>query len=133
RRLVVLVLEPRELLHPPQNRSELTRVLLPRRGPVLLVGVLRPDLEEEAHAVPRDRDLEVAVLLVAALVRREGDPRVVGRIHGAPRVLRDVRERVAAGRARERGREALAECLQLRTDPALDRAHARLEALHVED
>src|SRR6185295_16363263 len=49
------------------------------------VGMLGADLEEEAHAVTRDGDLEVTVLLVAAGVGPEGDPRIVRRVHRAAR------------------------------------------------
>src|SRR2546422_4462824 len=56
----------------------------------LFRSVLGTDLEEEPDGVARDRDLEVAVLLVPARVRAERDPRVVGRVHGAARVLGDV-------------------------------------------
>src|SRR2546425_48057 len=91
------------------------------------------DLEEEPDAVARDRDLEVAVLLVSARVRAERDPRVVGRVHGAARVLGDVREHLAPERAAHRRRQALAEHLELGADAAPELGHAGPEALHVED
>src|SRR5439155_11465372 len=66
--LVVLVLEPGETIGPAQDRDELGGVAFPAGGPALLVGVLGAGLEEEAHGAAGDGDLEVAVLLVAALV-----------------------------------------------------------------
>src|SRR5262249_60843341 len=91
----------------------LGRVLLPGRGPLLLVGVLGSDLEQEPHAGARDGEFEVAVLLVAARVTGEGDPRVVGRVHRPPRVPGDVRERGLSGRALELGREAATQRIPL--------------------
>src|SRR5437764_13025416 len=59
RLLVVLVLEPREVLDPPEDGRQSRRAPPPGRGPALLVGMLRAHLEEEAHAVARDGHLEV--------------------------------------------------------------------------
>src|SRR5207249_7418475 len=83
RLLVVLVLEPGETLGPAQDRDELGGVAFPAGGPALLVGVLGAGLEEEAHGAAGDGDLEVAVLLVAALVVGVGHPGIVGRIDRA--------------------------------------------------
>src|SRR5262249_19019293 len=113
RRLVVLVLEPGETLHATEHGADLWRALLPRRRPPLLVRVLGTDLEEEAHAVAGDRDLEVSVLLVPATVRREGHPCVVGRIDGPPCMLGDVDERLVAGGALDGRSQAMAERLEL--------------------
>src|SRR3989442_3296717 len=131
--VVVLVLEPGQAFHAAQDRRELRRVALPGRRPLLLGGVLGTDLEEEPHAVAGYGDLEVRVLLVAAPVRGERHPGIVGGIHRTPRVLGDVGERLLARRALDARRQALAQRLELGADPAPDLAHARLEALHVED
>src|SRR5712691_6017805 len=120
RLFVVLVLEPREAPHPAEHRAEPRRVLLPGCGPPLFVGVLGACLEQEPDAVPRHGDLEVAVLLVPAPVWRERYPRVVRRVDGAARVLRDVGERLRAGRARDVGQKAPAQCLEPRPDAPPD-------------
>src|SRR5215470_9525303 len=133
RLLIVLVLEPRQVLDPSQDWPDLGRILLPRARPALLVGVLRADLEEEADAVTRHGDLEVAVLLVAAGVGAEGDPRILGRVDGAPHVLGDVREDLAAHRAGDRRRQALAERVELGTNAGAHLGHARSEAFQLED
>src|SRR5262249_36549449 len=132
RRLVVLVLEPGETLHATEHGADLWRALLPRRRPPLLVRVLGTDLEEEAYAVARDRDLEVSVLLVPATVRREGHPCVVRRIDGPPCMLGDVDERLVAGGALDGRSQAMADRLELGPDALADLAHPRLEARHVE-
>src|SRR6185369_13270022 len=80
RLIVVLVLEPRQALHAPDHGAELARALLPGPGEALLVRVLGSDLEEEPDALSRHGHLEVRMLLVAARVGAEGDPRVVGRV-----------------------------------------------------
>ena len=111
-------LNQREALGPAEHRHELARVALPGGDPALLLRVLGAGLEEEAHPAARDRHLEVAVLLVAALVEREGHPGVVGRVHGPPRVLGHVGEGRAAADARHVGQELPAHRLELGADAA---------------
>ena len=95
-------------------------------------GVLGTDLEEEAHAVARQRHLEVRVLLVPAPVGGEGDPRVVRRVDGAARVLGHVDERLVADAALNGRRQAVTKGLELGPDALADLAHPRLEPVHVE-
>src|SRR6266542_3394556 len=87
-RFVVLVLEPGEAFGTTEDGRELGTLPLPRGGPALLARVLRARLEEKTHGAAGHGDLEVAVLLVAALVESKGDPGVVGRVHRAPGMLR---------------------------------------------
>jgi hypothetical protein len=95
--------------------------------------VLGAGLEEKSHAAARDGHLEVAVLLVAALVEREGHPRVLGRVHRSSRVLGDMREGRATADARHVGQQLLAHRLELGPDAGLDGVHAGRESLDVED
>src|ERR1700730_15766474 len=133
-RFVVLVLEPCEALGAAGDRPELGPLPLPGRGPALLARVLRARLEQEAHGAARDGHLEVAGLLVAALVEREGDPGVVGSLNRAARVLGHVGESLmAAGESTDMGQEIAAYRLELGADARLDRLHAGLEAVDVED
>ena len=118
--------------HAAQHRAQPERALLPGAGPALLVGVLGPDLEEESHAVPRHRHLEVAGLLVAAGLGPERHPGVVGRIDGPPQVTGHVGVRLRAGGPAHARDEAVADGLELGTDATADHGHARLEALRVE-
>ena len=105
----------------------------PAGGPALLVGVLGAGLEEEAHGAAGDGDLEVAVLLVAALVVGEGHPGIVGRIDRAASVPGHVGEGLRAADPRHVGQEVAPGRLQLGADPRLDGLHAGLEAGNVED
>src|SRR2546425_3321616 len=133
RPLVVLVLEPGEALGAPQHGRQLGTLPLPGRRPAPLLRMLGPRLEEKAHDVARDRHLEVAVLLVAALVEGEGDPGVARRIDGAPGVPGDVGEGRVTGDARDVGQKIASDRLELGADPRLDGVHAGLEAVDVED
>src|SRR6266542_5249356 len=132
-RFVVLVLEPGEALGATEDGRELGTLALPRGGPALLARVLRARLEEKTHGAARHGDLEVAVPLVAALVEGESDPGVVGRVHRAPGMLRHVGEGLVAGDAPDIGQEIAAHGLELGSDARLDRFHAGLEAVDLED
>src|SRR5262249_58907871 len=79
------------------------------------------------------RGRDVAMLLGAALVESEGDPGIVGRVDGAPRVLGHVREGLIACDAAHVGEEVAPDRLELWSDARPDRLHARREAVDVED
>src|SRR6266853_1163551 len=96
------------------------------------LGVLGAGLEEKADPAAGDRDLEVAVLLVAALVEGEGHPGVVGWVHGAPRVAGHVGEGLGPAHAGHVGEELAADRLELGADAGLDRVHAGLEPRDLE-
>src|SRR5574337_848405 len=80
--LVMLVLEPTKPFGAAEHGHQAGGVALPRRRPPFLLRVLRSGLEEETDRVARHSDLEVTVLLVAALVQGEGYPRIVRRVDG---------------------------------------------------
>src|SRR5215510_8515272 len=132
-RLVVLVLEPGESLGAPEDGGELRSLPLPGGDPAFLARVLGARLEEETHGSPRHRDLEVAVLLVAALVEGKGDPGVVGRVDGAPGVLGHMGEGLVARDASHVGEEVAPNRFELGPDARPDGLHAGREAVDVED
>src|SRR3972149_1632523 len=121
--LVMLVLEPADVLPPLHDPDQIRRAPLPPACPASLIFMLCAYLEQVTNAILRHRHFEVRVFLVPPAFGAKGDPRILGGVHRTPRVLGHVGKDLTFDQTPDMRRQGLPERGQLRPNLFPDRPH----------